>query len=78
MATMINLIGNVLLIAALVLILLCYISIGMDKGIWHVLQMLAPWNIMNYLAMGIAVAPGIALKTWARNIKDSQSEKEKS
>jgi len=70
MATIINLIGNVLLIVAIILILLCYISIGMDKGIWYVLKMFAPWNIINYLAMGIAVAPGLAFKTWASNIKN--------
>ena len=73
MAYYINLLGNVLLISALLLILACYVLITLDKGLWHVLQMLAPWNVLNYLAMGIAVAPGLALKTWASNIKAMNS-----
>jgi len=57
--------GRVWLALAFALILLGYGATWYLHG-WSALQeMLSPWNIRNFIAVGVTVAPGILALKWA-------------
>jgi len=66
-------IGNIWLILACLLIIIGYIAIVIIQG-WSKLQdILSPFNIWNFLAVVITLAPGIGLKLLAKRIGKNNS-----
>jgi hypothetical protein len=60
-----NAIGNTLVVLGFLFIGLCLISVAVDKGLYAVLKLLAPWNIANYFMMFLTILPGLLFKMWA-------------
>lgn len=54
------------------MVLLGLAGIAMKEGLWAALQMLSPFNVINFIATAITLAPGIALINWGQKLKEKQ------
>lgn len=59
--------------AALLLIVGCSLGVLANKGLWELVKLFNPFNIINYIVMFAVLVPGIALRAWADHIKESKS-----
>lgn len=72
MARVVTILGWVLLAGGAALVLLGLAGIAMKEGLWAALQMLSPFNVTNFIATAITLAPGIALIMWGQKLKEKQ------
>ncbi|WP_133484766.1 hypothetical protein [Aliiroseovarius marinus] len=72
MARAVIIFGWIVLGLGVALVLLGLAGIAMNDGIWAAIQMLSPFNVMNFIATVITLAPGIALITWGQKLKEKQ------
>ena len=69
MAKALNIIGNILLGLACFIIVIAYILVAINQGMDKLFDMLSPFNIFNWIAVILALLPGIVLKVIASKIK---------
>lgn len=72
MARIVTFLGRVLLIGGCALIMVGLAGIAMKQGLWAALEMLSPFNLVNFIAMVITLAPGVALIAWGEKLKEKQ------
>lgn len=72
MARVVTILGWVLLVAGAALVITGLASIAIKDGIWAALQLLSPFNVVNFVAIVTALAPGIALIAWGERLKAKQ------
>lgn len=75
MIRIIRTIGYVLFYAALGFILLGFIGVWMKEGFSAAIELMSPYNLINFLSMLITVAPGIGLIVWAEKMEDRKLNK---
>lgn len=69
MKNALNVIANILFFGGAFFILACLFSVAYEKGIWAVLKILSPFNIVNYFLMFLALLPGILVKMLSEKVK---------
>ena len=72
MAKAVSILGWVLLAGGAGLVLIGLAGIAMKEGLWAALQMFSPFNVINFIATAITLAPGIALIMWGQKLKEKQ------
>jgi hypothetical protein len=77
MARAVIILGWALLLAGAGLILLGLVSIALIDGVGAVRETLNPFNIANFVAMVITLAPGILLISWGEKLAEKQRRKKK-
>ena len=70
MARIVTFLGWVLLLGGGAIIAFGLAGIAMTQGLWAALQMLSPFNIINFITTVITLAPGIALIAWGEKLKE--------
>lgn len=70
MVKTIRIAGNILLCAGALLILVGSATVLVTKGIGAFMELFNPFNITNFIAMLIVLAPGIVLRILAENIEN--------
>ena len=70
MAKTVTFLGWVLLLAGVAWIVIGLAGIAMTQGLWAAIQMLSPFNIVNFIATVITLAPGFALIVWGEKLKE--------
>ena len=69
-STAIRFIGWAWVVIAMLVIALSYIVIGVQQGLSEVLSLMNPFNLLNFLATVLALAPGIGLILLADRLQD--------
>jgi hypothetical protein len=64
--------GYIWLIAAVILILVGLYGIWLKGGFSAVQEILSPFNVINWVATLITVAPGLGAIAWANKLKEKQ------
>ena len=70
MAKIVTFLGYVLLLVGAAWIVIGLAGIAMTQGLWAAIQMLSPFNIVNFIATIITLAPGFALIVWGEKLKE--------
>lgn len=68
-AKIIDVIGVVWLVLAFCIIFVGYAGVWYFNGLGALLEMLSPFNVLNFIAVVLTILPGIALRAWARHIR---------
>jgi hypothetical protein len=61
----IRIIANIYLTLAGAVILFGYASIWYFSGFTKLMEIISPFNLINWIAVVVTLAPGIALRAWA-------------
>ena len=72
MTKVIRILGYILLAAGVGLILMGILGTWMSRGFGAVQDLLSPFNIINWIAMILTLAPGSLLLMWADRRSASQ------
>lgn len=75
MARAVTVLGWVFLAGGVGLILLGLVGIAMTDGVWAALQTLSPFNVVNFIATVVTLAPGIVLITWGQKLKEKHKQR---
>ncbi len=73
MATTLIVLGKIWLYAATALIALGYASIWWFEGFGKLQETLSPFNILNFLAVVILLAPGLGLLKLGKHLRNRQA-----
>lgn len=65
MTRAIRFLGILWIAAGSIIILASYVMIWLQDGIWKLLDILSPWNVVNWVAVVLTLAPGLLLLHWA-------------
>ena len=65
MAKVVRIIGKVLLYLGIGVILLGLCSVLYFQGFWKLIEIMNPYNIINFIAMIATILPGILMLWWA-------------
>lgn len=74
MAKSVTILGWLLLIAGAGIILVGLAGIAMTDGLWAAIQILSPFNIANFIATVVTLAPGLLLITWGQKLRDKRRD----
>ena len=72
MHKIISVLGWALLIAAIGVILVGLVGVAMTQGVWAALQMMSPFNYVNFIVTVATLAPGFLLIVWGEKLRDRQ------
>lgn len=71
--TVLKVFGYIWVTLAAILILVGVVGVWMKGGFSAVQELLSPFNIVNWVVMVIALAPGIAALMWAEKLSQKQA-----
>lgn len=72
MARAVSLLGWAFLVGGICLVVIGLAGIAVREGLWAALQMLSPFNIVNFIAVMITLAPGLLLIRWGEHLAKKQ------
>lgn len=70
MARIITILGYLLLVVGVGFILIGWAGVLMTDGFLALLEMLNPFNVVNFIAQILTLAPGLLLIYWGGALKD--------
>lgn len=68
-ARVVRIVGKILLAAGALLVLVGFVGVAYFQGFFALRDMLSPFNVVGWLAVVIALAPGTALITIADHLE---------
>lgn len=70
MAKIVIILGYALLCVGVGIILVRWAGVFMRDGLWALLEMLNPFNVVNFIMQVLTLAPGLLLLAWGEKLRD--------
>ena len=70
MAKIVIILGYALLCVGVGIILVGWAGVFMRDGLWALLEMLNPFNVVNFIMQVLTLAPGLLLLAWGEKLRD--------
>jgi hypothetical protein len=70
LASACQVLGYVWLIGATILILVGYAGVLLTEGLFATLELMSPFNVANFIAVVVTLAPGVALVFLSQKLRE--------